>query len=632
MAKEVSDTMTLETVRNSLIEQEDTIIYSLMDRANYPLNPKMYESSSLIPGYDGSLVKFMVMETEAVHAKCGRYENPEELPFFPANLPSSLVSSQEYPKILHPAASSININELIWDFYFKNVLPLIAAPGDDGNYGKSAASDLICLQALSRRIHYGKFVAEVKFIEAPQDYEPEIHSQDADALMKLLTFEDVEEMVKTRVEKKAAVYGQRVGLDDSKTDQKPKIDPGVVSRLYDEWVMPLTKKVQAIIQVGHYTHARSTDVDIRTRWKIDSPAAAGTPVSPPRAPHHGIGFVPRQPADRHHFPSSRHHFLDHPQAPAPAPSDLPPLPRPPRCTRTIGILSSGLDQLMALDIKLKVAFVGPSLLHHAVSCGDFDAVRKLIKQRNTILARLSHEKADSILHVAASSENPFDMAKLLVELVLGFRHTGMNTSDNGDGVDRSVDDAACIDNIRRSEAEESERGEARGDLKQLESLIHDGTISMFSDQYGLTANIKGHTEVVELLIRQGLDLECQDKEGHRPLHLAVEGGSVSTVQALIDRGADVNAAIRSGATPLYCYGRGSNLYMARVMGYGDIVRQLEESRAAALHRSASVSSQRDGAASLGGEGEKTLSRSWRRRSIKTSDWVRVIEEELKCAD
>lgn len=62
--------------------------------------------------------------------------------------------------------------------------------------------------------------------------------------MKLLTFKNVEEMVKRRVEKKAAVFGQRVSLDDTEPDQKPKIDQAIVSRLYDEWVMPLTKLVQ----------------------------------------------------------------------------------------------------------------------------------------------------------------------------------------------------------------------------------------------------------------------------------------------------------------------------------------------------------------------------------------------------
>jgi len=33
------------------------------------------------------------------------------------------------------------------------------------------------LQAISRRIHYGKFVAEVKFRDAPQDYEPLIRAK-----------------------------------------------------------------------------------------------------------------------------------------------------------------------------------------------------------------------------------------------------------------------------------------------------------------------------------------------------------------------------------------------------------------------------------------------------------------------
>lgn len=64
--------------------------------------------------------------------------------------------------------------------------------------------------------------------------------------MKLLTFESVEEMVKKRVAKKAMVFGQEVTLNNSSntTNGKYKVDPSVVSRLYAEWVMPLTKLVQ----------------------------------------------------------------------------------------------------------------------------------------------------------------------------------------------------------------------------------------------------------------------------------------------------------------------------------------------------------------------------------------------------
>ena len=62
----------------------------------------------------------------------------------------------------------------------------------------------------------------------------------------MLTFEAVEEMVKKRVEKKAMVFGQEVSLNDEvdKTNENRKIDPSVVSRLYEEWVMPLTKQVE----------------------------------------------------------------------------------------------------------------------------------------------------------------------------------------------------------------------------------------------------------------------------------------------------------------------------------------------------------------------------------------------------
>lgn len=75
--------------------------------------------------------------------------------------------------------------------------------------------------------------------------------QDSDALMKLLTFEKVEEMVKRRVAKKSMVFGQTVTLEDkadnvtTNVDEgKYKVDPSLVSRLYADWVMPLTKVVE----------------------------------------------------------------------------------------------------------------------------------------------------------------------------------------------------------------------------------------------------------------------------------------------------------------------------------------------------------------------------------------------------
>jgi len=54
-----------------------------------------------------------------------------------------------------------------------------------------------CVQALSKRIHYGKFVAEAKFLAKREEYSSLIRARDADGLMKLLTDEAVEAKVCT---------------------------------------------------------------------------------------------------------------------------------------------------------------------------------------------------------------------------------------------------------------------------------------------------------------------------------------------------------------------------------------------------------------------------------------------------
>ncbi|VFR01738.1 unnamed protein product [Cuscuta campestris] len=220
---------TLESVRKSLVRQEDTIVFCLIERAKFPTNSPLYDEqsspsspASRVPMWSGSLFEYIVRETEALQSKVGRYKSPEENPFFPNDIPSPLVPSREHTQLL----------------------PLLAVEGDDGNYVPTAAADIHCLQALSRRIHYGKFVAEVKFREAPHDYTPAIIAQDREALMKLLTFEAVEEMVKKRVEKKGMEFSKEVTVNGGGAVSNCKIDPSLLSRLYGEWVIPLTKLVE----------------------------------------------------------------------------------------------------------------------------------------------------------------------------------------------------------------------------------------------------------------------------------------------------------------------------------------------------------------------------------------------------
>lgn len=65
-----SENLTLDGIRNSLIRQEDSIIFSLLERSQYCYNADTYEPTALsVNGFHGSLVEFMVRETERLHAQ-----------------------------------------------------------------------------------------------------------------------------------------------------------------------------------------------------------------------------------------------------------------------------------------------------------------------------------------------------------------------------------------------------------------------------------------------------------------------------------------------------------------------------------------------------------------------------------
>lgn len=242
-----TESYTLDGIRTSLIRQEDSIIFSLVERAQYRYNPETYDPNAFtMESFHGSLVDYILKETEKLHAKVGRYQSPDEHPFFPDELPQPMLPPLQYPQVLHPAAKSININDKIWGMYFNDILPRLVKKGGDGNCGSTAVCDTLCLQALSKRIHYGKFVAEAKYQASPEIYNAAITIQDSKKLMELLTYPAVEEAIKNRVQVKTRTYSQEVTNSNGgdKSDPVYKINPSLVADLYRDWIMPLTKEVQ----------------------------------------------------------------------------------------------------------------------------------------------------------------------------------------------------------------------------------------------------------------------------------------------------------------------------------------------------------------------------------------------------
>lgn len=229
----------LANVRNELIRLEETIIFGMIERSQFRRNDPLYKPGAFGDALgEESLMDFLLHESERTYAKVRRYTSPDEHPFF-ADLPAPLLPSLQYEN--NPLVpNTINHNERIRQVYVEELVPLICLPGDDMQYGSSAVADVLLLQAISKRVHYGKFVAECKYRSGPAAFDEAIRQHDAGRLFALITLPDVEEKVLERVSNKTRLY-------TSELDALPDaafVTPEKASRVYSDWIMPLNKEIQ----------------------------------------------------------------------------------------------------------------------------------------------------------------------------------------------------------------------------------------------------------------------------------------------------------------------------------------------------------------------------------------------------
>lgn len=234
---------------------EDTITFHLIERVQFPLNAAIYDpkalpipSSNLALPPNMSLVDFMLSETERLHSLIRRYEAPDEYPFFPQVLQRPMMEPIKYPRILHP--NNVNVNPAIKKKYIDEILPQACRDfgrTDRGqtkeNYGSAATCDLACLQALSRRIHFGKFVAESKFRTETERFVKLIKAEDREGIDAAITNAAVEKSVLERLRLKAKTYGTDPSLTVGGSNDE-KINVEAVVTMYAQVVIPLTKVVE----------------------------------------------------------------------------------------------------------------------------------------------------------------------------------------------------------------------------------------------------------------------------------------------------------------------------------------------------------------------------------------------------
>jgi cytohesin len=141
-------------------------------------------------------------------------------------------------------------------------------------------------------------------------------------------------------------------------------------------------------------------------------------------------------------------------------------------------------------------------------------------------------------------------------------HEAVNRGDLA-GVQAELDKGANV-NAKMWRRTPLHSATAGGHTEIAELLIDNGADVNANEDYGWTplhnAASEGHMEVAELLIAKGADVNAKNNYGDNPLHGAAEQGHKEIVELLIAEGADVNAKSEGGSTPLdLAYGTTADL-------------------------------------------------------------------------
>lgn len=239
----ITEKLDLAFIAARLEGLEETIITRLIDRAQFCANEIVYTKGH--SGFKGenqlSLFTIRLTQQEQMDARFGRFCVPEERPFTKdLPVPQRIVSLPDTGlKIINCNVIS-QVNDILSSYL--DLIPRICSKEDDGQYGSSVEHDIYAIQAIARRIHYGSlYVAECKFMNAPEEYRMLIKEKNTEALLDSLTRKDVEEKIIVRIREKAVSVQACVNKLVRKV-----IDPEQIANYYRDWIIPLTKRGEIV--------------------------------------------------------------------------------------------------------------------------------------------------------------------------------------------------------------------------------------------------------------------------------------------------------------------------------------------------------------------------------------------------
>ena len=238
--------MNLSEISHRLESFEETIVFKLIDRAQFAANEMIYErgKSGFKAAWNSSLLELRLAAQEQMDTQFGKFCTPEERPFMVKSAPRRKAMVDD-SGICIDDCNAINLTEEILAAY-RSFVPLFCREGDDGHYGSCVECDVYALQAISRRVHYGSlYAAECKFRDDPEGFGRLIDADDREGLLAKLTRKEVEDATIKRIREKTESTQALVNPEIRRA-----ITPELVVDFYQHHIIPLTKKGQVLYMLN----------------------------------------------------------------------------------------------------------------------------------------------------------------------------------------------------------------------------------------------------------------------------------------------------------------------------------------------------------------------------------------------
>lgn len=180
-----------QSIRPGLDILANEIIIASKKRARFPRNPEVYHPGLVAHDASLTLLRYELGRIEAIHAELGRYMYADQEPFTDVDDVPSVIVRDSPPSPIERMRS--NVGERIVDFYIPWMETGCEAGSNPDTFGETVTADVNALLAIMERINLGKYVAESKYLAAPEKFRAA--GFDREAILDLIIVREREHQV-----------------------------------------------------------------------------------------------------------------------------------------------------------------------------------------------------------------------------------------------------------------------------------------------------------------------------------------------------------------------------------------------------------------------------------------------------